>query len=85
MSAIDKLKDFLQTRAQAYRHTFEGVHGSRVLVDLAKFCKAEETTVHKDERMTLILQGRREVWLRIRKHVNMSDEELWQIYHGGKE
>jgi len=81
---IQALKNFLQTRAQAYRLTFGVESSKKVLVDLSIFCKAEETTTHRNRDMSLILQGRREVWLRIRKHLNLTDEELWKIYHGGE-
>lgn len=78
--------DFLFKRAAAYRSVFrpEGPHTRRVLADLALFCRANEPTFHKDARVEGILQGRREVWLRIQQHLNLSDGELWALFSGGK-
>ncbi len=73
---IDKLKDFLHTRGQDYRHVFGGVHGERVLDDLARFCRANESTFHSDPRIEGVLQGRREVWLRVAAHLNLTPDEL---------
>ena len=75
-----KARDFLVTRAQAYRKTFTGLFGERVLHDLAKFCRANETTYHSDPRLEGILQGRREVWLRISQHMNLTQDELLSHY-----
>ncbi len=73
---IDNIKDFLVTRAQAYRHVFKGIYGERVLDDLAKFCRANESTFHTDPRVEGILQGRREVWLRVAQHLNLTEDQL---------
>ena len=78
---LDRVRDFLRTRGQDYRQTFKGVHGERVLSDLAKFCRAHDTTFNADARMEGILQGRREVWLRIAKHLNMTEDELWNHFN----
>ena len=79
---IDKTKDYLATRKHAYLRTFdsENVLATRVLQDLAKFCRAHETTFHPDPRLHAALEGRREVWLRITNHLNLSQEELWKLY-----
>lgn len=47
-----------------------------VLADLAKFCRATEPCWHPDPRTHALLEGRREVWLRIQKHLNMPAEDL---------
>ena len=77
--SAEQVKDFLVTRGQAYRKTFQTIYGERVLSDLAKFCRANESTFTPDPRAEGILQGRREVWLRISKHLNLSEDEL-QVY-----
>lgn len=38
-----------------------------VLTDLASFCRAHDTTFHTDERTHAMLEGRREVFLRIQQ------------------
>jgi hypothetical protein len=77
----DKAKEFLRTRGQKYRHTFTGVNGEAVLDDLAKFCRAHESTFDPDPRVEGIMQGRREVWLRIATHMNMTEQQLWSHFN----
>lgn len=79
---LEKIRNFLFTRQQAYQQTFnlESVHARRVLEDLAKFCRANETTFHADERIHAALEGRREVWLRIQHNIRLDSEELWKLY-----
>ncbi len=78
---LEKAKEFLRTRGQSYRLTFKGVHADRVLDDLARFCRANDSTFNKDPRVEGILQGRREVWLRIAAHLNMTEDELWAHFN----
>ena len=78
---IDKIRDFLIGRKQAYCQTFKGVHGEGVLTDLAKFCRANDSTFHPDPRTEGVLQGRREVWLRISSHLNLTDAELYRFFN----
>jgi hypothetical protein len=59
------------------------VFGEYVLQDLSKFCRADESTFHTDARIEGIMQGRREVWLRISKHMNLSDEQLHKYFNPG--
>lgn len=70
---------FLTTRRQAYITAFEGIPGEKVLADLAKFCRAHGSTGHPDPYMAARMDGRREVWLRIQEHLNLSDEDLWKL------
>jgi len=86
MTMFDRAKDFLFRRRNAYCKVFLAMDGrpapysEEVLTDLAKFCRANETCFHKDPRLNLILEGRREVWLRIQHHLKLSDEQLLRIY-----
>lgn len=77
--AVERAKSFLTTRAQAYRRTFEGPVPERVLRDLARFCRAHQSTAHQDPQVAARLDGRREVWLRIQEHLQLTDEELWEL------
>jgi hypothetical protein len=45
-----------------------------------RFCRAYETTFHADPRIHAVLEGRREVLLRITNHTNMTPDQLWEIY-----
>lgn len=78
----ERLKGLLLTRSQTYKRVFSGPVGERVLRDLAKFCRAHESTVQEDSHLSAVAEGRREVWLRIQQHMNMSQEELWNLTYG---
>lgn len=74
---------YLQRRRTAYVRTFlNNAFGQEVLTDLSKFCRATQSTFHTDARAHAVAEGRREVWLRIAQHLNLSDDQLWQIYGG---
>ena len=77
---VDKVKNILRLRKSAYEQTFNGHGASRaVLMDLARFCHANETAFHPTQRGTDVIIGRQEVWLRIQRHLNLSSEELFQL------
>lgn len=82
MDLISIAKNFLMDRKRAYQFTFkkEDVAAKAVLKDLAKFCRANKSTFHKDPRAHAILEGRREVWLRIENYLNLTPDELWELY-----
>lgn len=76
----EKAKALLFGRQRAYQLAFGGEAGKDVLSDLAKFCRANESTFHADPHIRCQLDGRREVWLRIQNHLNLSSDQLWDIY-----
>lgn len=50
-------------------------------MDLVRFCRAAEScVVPRDHDRTLVLEGRREVFLRITQHMNLSSEQLFALY-----
>ncbi len=75
-------KAFLLGRQQAYQRRLGGVDPDTLLVlrDLAKFCRANESTHDADPRIHALLEGRREVWLRIAHHLKLDTDRLWQLY-----
>ncbi len=80
---VSKFKDLLRNKQLAYWQVLgqrSNAHKA-VLVDLAKFCRAFESTFNKDERATLVLEGRREVWLRIQSFLKLSEDELYELHH----
>ncbi len=79
-SRLEALRAFLFRRRQAYLTTFEGEVPKVVLADLARFCRAYESTYHPDPHMAAKLDGRREVWLRIAGHLNFTEEQMWDMY-----
>lgn len=80
MSLIEQAKQFLARRRTAYVKTFISPMGEEVLRDLAKFCRAHQSTFHPDERAHAVAEGRREVWLRIQQHLRLTDDELWALF-----
>lgn len=83
---LTKARTWLLTRRQAYQMVFNQERGGDVVLkDLAKFCRAHESTYDPDPRVHAVLEGRREVWLRICHHLDLNSEQLWQLYDGRKE
>lgn len=80
MNLIERAQGFLRQRRTAYVRAFINPPGQEVLMDLAKFCRANQSTYHPDPRVHAVLEGRREVWVRIQQHLNLTDEQLWQVY-----
>lgn len=81
MNLLDTARNYLSRRRTAYVKTFlNNTFGQEVLQDLAKFCRAHESTFHTDARAHAVAEGRREVWLRIQKHLQLDDAQLWQLY-----
>lgn len=79
---LERARSFLFRRRYAYQKVFdrENVYLEEVLKDLARFCRAHETTFNSDPRAHALAEGRREVWLRIANHLNLSEDELWKLY-----
>lgn len=79
---IKAFRNRIQKRVVAYNRVFskENQFTNEVLLDLAKFCRAHETTFHKDERAHAVLEGRREVWLRIQEHLQLNIEEIYNLH-----
>ena len=77
---VEKAKEFLFRRQKAYQLAFNSETGRVVLDDLARFCRAHESTFHPDPRTHAVLEGRREVWLRIQQHMQLTSDQLWKIF-----
>ena len=60
----------------AFRHTFDGVNGERVLKYLDRFCRTDEDLFTQDIRQNDYLQGRRSVMLEIRKQLKKELENV---------
>lgn len=79
---FERLKARLLTKQYAFKHTFDGAFGKVVLKDLTKFCRGTQTTYDEDPRTHALLEGRREVLLRIAQYTNLSIDDLWALYDG---
>lgn len=66
---------------RAYQLAFSGPGGQAVLADLKPFCRADETCVVPGDRdRTYVLEGRREVYLRIMDYLTLAPEQLVKRY-----
>lgn len=74
--------DLVRGRKRDYQLTFNSPSANRVLIDLARFCRANESAFDADPRIHAALEGRREVWLRIQQHLGLTSEQLMQLYNG---
>ena len=79
---IEKVKRVLLERRYAYQKTFQGPLAEVVLKDLAKFCRAHQSTFNENDRAHVLAEGRREVWLRLQHHLKLTPEQLWELYSG---
>lgn len=71
---------FLLQRKRAYALAFGSPAGQEALKDLEKFCRAKQTCFDPDPRIHAVLEGRREVYLRIQEHLERTVEELAVLY-----
>jgi hypothetical protein len=82
VNPLRTLYDKLRFRQRDYQLAFTSPPGQAVLHDLAHFCRANETTFHEDPRLHAVAEGRREVWLRIQKHLRLTPDQLFAVYSG---
>lgn len=77
----DEALIFFTDRQNAYRVTFGTDAGRAVLEDLVPFCRARETCVVPGDRdRTYVLEGRREVYLRIQDYLHRTPEDLVAMF-----
>lgn len=74
------LSKLFLVRRRAYKAIFEGPEGKQVLADLRRFCRATLPTADVDNiHTTYLLEGRREVWLRIMTHLQLTEEDIFNL------
>jgi hypothetical protein len=77
----DEAKQIFTDCKRAYQLAFNTPAGQAVLTDLSPFCRVRETCVVPGDRdRTYVLEGRREVYLRIRDYLDLTVEELVEKY-----
>ena len=77
----EEVLQIMTDRKRAYQLAFNSPAGEAVLFDLNPFCRARESCVVPGDRdRTYVLEGRREVFLRIRDHLDLTAEELVERY-----
>jgi len=68
--AIDDPMKNIKKRQAAYRSVFTGAESDKVLLDLARFCRAVETSFDDNPYRMAFQEGRREVFLRIMTYID---------------
>lgn len=78
-TVVQEAKSILGVRQQAYQQTFsaDNMSAQLVLSDLAKYCRAGKSTFDSNSRTSAFLQGRKDVYERIQKYMQMTPEQLW--------
>lgn len=80
------LNPFFQRRQSAYKKTFNNPEGRKVLADLRRFCRATQPTADVNNvQTTFLLEGRREVFLRILSHLQLTDEDVYNLIEDSNE
>lgn len=80
-----KVFDIFRHQKRQYIEWAAYMEHKGALQNLAKFCRANASTVGPTVEQTYALIGRREVWLRIVEHMNLSPEQLTDLYGPDKE
>jgi hypothetical protein len=83
---LERARAYLFGRRNSFRRTFnlDDQDDRIVLEDLSRFCRAHASTGDLNPQIAARLDGRREVWLRIQQHLNLTDEQLWKLYNKGE-
>lgn len=76
MNLFNALIDKVKLRKRAYAAIPHDVR-----VDLARFCCAHKSCFHADPRRHALMEGRREVWLWLEMHWQMTPAQLAEIYY----
>lgn len=74
-----RVRFIISERKKAYTSIFNNVNAADVLADLDEFCRMDESTFNPDPRIHALLEGRREVALRIRHYLTRTEDELFAI------
>jgi hypothetical protein len=67
-------------RKRSYQQACGSETTALFMADLARFCRADRPCFDPDPRVHALLEGRREVWLRIQEHLNWTPEMLVEVY-----
>jgi len=79
---VQSVLDFFSRRRTAYRVVFSRTSpaAQSVLSDIEEFCCANRTTMNSNDPYELARnEGRRQVWLRITRALNLTPEEQFAL------
>lgn len=71
----DALKFYSELKT-AFALAFSGPHGATVIAELSRYCCADRSDFHTDPRISVALQGRRQVWIHIKEFLDYTPEQL---------
>lgn len=73
-----ELRSEIHALVIAYCRVFDkdSVFTNQVIDDLSRFCRADISTFHPDARIHAVLEGRREVFLRIKEYLERGPDEI---------
>jgi hypothetical protein len=80
---IQKYLEVLKNRISSYRTAFDQAQfeNRAVLTDLALFCRMFTTTEEPGQKEDpRVLEGRRQVFLRIQEHLQFDHNQLYQLH-----
>lgn len=80
---LHKYMETLKNRITAYKNCFDTAHleNRAVLTDLALFCRMFTTTDDPNQKEDpKVLEGRRQVFLRIQEHLQFDYTQLYQLH-----
>jgi hypothetical protein len=85
----DRVIEFFRGHKRAYQQTFNRASPAAqyVLADIANFCHAKETTLRPGATELELArnEGRRQVFLRIQRALNLTPEEMFDLARQAKE
>lgn len=86
MTKKEEIELAMRDRKVAYVQIFkpETTPGKAVIEDLSKFCRQNISTFHPNERVHCLLEGRREVMIRILDFLQLPVDELCKKYGGSQ-
>lgn len=82
-STLDFMRRLFGRTQKSYVMSIGSPAGKDALADLARFCYACEPVWHSDPNVRIALEGRREVWLHIQKNLQLSEQQVWELYIQG--
>ncbi len=85
---VERALAFFSTHSRAYRQVFnrQSPAAQYVLADLAEFAHANDTTMRSNDPLELARnEGRRQVFLRIQRALNLTPDEMFNLARQKKE
>lgn len=70
----------LDKKRRAYQSVFKGPQGEEVLKDLAEFCGMHRDCFNENPYIMAHNTGVRKVFLRIQNMMNVTDQQIWEMF-----